>query len=69
MHIGNRIKTELFNKGLSAKWLAEKIDCERTNVYDIFKREDMNVGLLVRISNVLNHDFLKEVSEECFGKK
>ena len=69
MNIGARVKEILFQKGYSAKWLADQIDCERTNVYDIFKREDMSVGLLQRISVILKHDFLRELSEESFGKE
>ena len=67
--IGNRIKTVLFSQHRSAKWLAEQIPCERTNVYDIFKRADINVNLLKQISIILKHDFFKELSETSFPKK
>jgi hypothetical protein len=66
--IGNRIKTVLFSQHRSAKWLAEQIPCERTNVYDIFKRADINVNLLKQISIILKHDFFKELSEDTFPK-
>jgi hypothetical protein len=69
MHIGQRIKTVLFEQGHTAKWLAEQIPCERTNVYNIFRREEMNVYLLARISVVLNHDFFLELSKETFRSK
>jgi 5-methylcytosine-specific restriction endonuclease McrBC GTP-binding regulatory subunit McrB len=36
---------------------------------DIFKREDMNIHLLARVSVVLNHDFFAELSEEIFKKE
>ncbi len=68
MKIGARIKEVLFEQGHSARWLAGQIPCERTNVYDIFNREDMNVGLLAQISVILNHDFLKEIADEAFGR-
>ncbi len=67
MELGERIKECLFKQGHSAMWLAEQLHCERTNVYDIFKREDMGVELLRRISIVLSHDFFKELSQETFG--
>ena len=67
--IGNRIKTVLFSQHRSAKWLAEQSPCERTNVYDIFKRADINVNLLQQICLILNHDFFKELSENTFKKK
>lgn len=59
----------LFSQSHTAKWLAEQLPCERTNVYDIFKREDMNIHLLARVSVVLNHDFFAELSEEIFKKE
>lgn len=68
-NIGERIKTVLFSQKHTAKWLAEQLSCERTNVYDIFKRKDMNIRLLQQISAVLNHDFFKELSDETFSYK
>ena len=38
-------------------WLAEKLHCDRTNVYDIFKREGIDTRLLERISIILNRNF------------
>lgn len=66
MKVGERVKEVLFAQKRTAKWLAEQIPCERTNVYDIFKRNDMNVHLLAQISAILQHDFFKELSEEVF---
>ena len=68
MKIGNRIKEVLFEQRHSAKWLSERIPCERTNVYNIFNRADINVKLLRQISIILEHDFFQELSEETFGK-
>ena len=34
---------------------------ERTNIYKIFKRSSIDVDLLLRISEVLAYDFLREV--------
>ncbi len=64
MDIGKRVKEVLFEQGRSACWLASQIPCERTNVYDIFKRQDMNVKLLAQLSIVLQHDFFAELSHE-----
>lgn len=64
MHVGNRIKAVLDEQGRSASWLASKIPCERTNMYDIFKREDVSVALLYKVSTILGHDFFMELSEE-----
>lgn len=64
--IGEHIKEVLFSQHHSAQWLSEQIPCERTNVYDIFRRGDINVNLLKRISEILNYDFFKELSETTF---
>lgn len=69
MNIGKHIEEILRGQGKSASWLAHEIPCERTNVYNIFKRKSLDVKLLQRISIVLEHDFFKELSEETFGKK
>ena len=33
-------------------------------MYDIFKREDVSVALLYKVSSILGHDFFLEISEE-----
>ena len=55
--IGEHIKEVLLSQHHSAKWLADQIPCERTNVYDIFKRTDINVNLLQRLCVILDFDF------------
>jgi hypothetical protein len=69
MHIGERIKQVLKERKRPVTWLAEEIDCERTNVYNIFSRKDISTGLLQKISVILNHDFFKELSHDTFKKK
>lgn len=64
MHVGKRIREVLDEQGRAASWLAMKIHCERTNIYNVFKREDVSVGLLMKVSRILGHDFFKELSEE-----
>lgn len=64
--IGEKIKSVLFAQNHTAKWLAEQIPCERTNVYDIFKRSDINVNLLKQLSAILDYDFFKDLSNEVF---
>ena len=69
MHIGEKIKEQLFLKGHSAKWLSVQLQCERTNVYNIFKRKNVDIALLKKICIILSYDFFKELSEETFGRK
>ena len=68
MHIGQRIK-EVMAKKVSVIAIAKEIECERTNVYNIFERESINTGLLQKFSIILKHDFFKELSEDTFKKK
>lgn len=67
MHVGKKIKETLRNDGRSARWLADNIPCERTNVYNIFHRESVDTRLLQRISEVMQHDFFSDLSAETFG--
>ena len=64
MNIGKHIEEILRKQGRSAAWLATQIPCERTNVYNIFKRKSLDVRLLMRIGIILEYDFFKELSEE-----
>lgn len=63
LHIGNMIQSELERQGRSAAWLAKSIYCEKSNIYKLFKRESISVEQLMRISEVLNHDFLRDCYE------
>lgn len=52
-------------------WFANKLYCERTNVYSIFKRESIDTTLLLRISEILHHNFfdyyIKELQKRDFN--
>lgn len=63
MHIGQRIK-EVFNeRGITVVAFARAIPCSRENIYRIFKSDNIDILLLMRISHVLDHDFFKDISE------
>lgn len=64
MHIGQRIKEVLETRHKPVTWLAGEINCERTNVYNIFARQDINTGLLAKIGSILEYNFFKDLSEE-----
>ena len=57
IHIGKEIKEELERQERGVSWLAEKLHCDRTNVYNIFKRQGIDTRLLERISVILNRNF------------
>ena len=61
--IGKLIKQELERQERTVTWFAKKLSCHRTNVYDIFARDNIDMTLLIRISRILHHNFLKDLSE------
>lgn len=61
IHIGSLIKEKVEERGLSISDFARLLHYERTNIYKIFKRRSIDVDLLIRISHVLEYDFLREV--------
>lgn len=66
MHIGHRIK-EIFDskpKTCTVSWLAEELHCDRRNIYRIFAKGNIDILLLTKISNVLEHNFFEDLSIE-----
>lgn len=63
IHIGKLIEAELRRQERTPAWLARKINCERTNIYYIFKQPSINTQLLSLISQALSVDFFKFYSE------
>lgn len=57
IHIGKIIEAELHRQGRSVTWFANRLYCDRTNIYSIFKRKSIDTELLLRISDVLDHNF------------
>ena len=64
IHIGQIIEDELHSQERSITWFANKLFCDRTNVYKIFKRTSIDSDLLLRISHILNHNFFNYYLEE-----
>lgn len=63
-HIGKLIKEELDRQERTPAWLARKINCERPNVYYIFRQQSINTDLLMQISRALNVDLFQYYSDE-----
>lgn len=59
VHIGEIIKKEVKRQGRSIKWLSEKLCCDRSNIYNIYKRQSIDTSLLKRISDILGVDFFE----------
>lgn len=62
--IGQQIKAELINQGISISDFARSINCSRPNVHDIMKRSSIDCELLMRISRVLHVNFFKRMSDQ-----
>jgi hypothetical protein len=64
VHVGNMIREELEQQGRTVIWFAKQIYCEKSNVYKMFKRKSIDLIQLMRVSEVLQHNFLKDCYEE-----
>jgi len=62
-HIGQQIKIVIEQKGITITEFAKRINKSRENVYSIFTRKTIDTGLLAVISDVLDYDFFKNLSE------
>ena len=69
MHIGKKIKTVMKSQGRSVSWLAAQIPCDRSNIYNIYKRDTIDVKLLMRLSVILGYNFLDDLSREMESDK
>lgn len=64
IHIGKKIREELYSQGLSVTDFAKKINRSRNVAYDIFERESIDTALLNKIAKVLNVDFFSLYSAQ-----
>lgn len=62
IHAGQLIERKLHEQGRSVTWFAMQLCCTRPNVYKIFKKENIDVHLLWRISCILQYDFFHDFS-------
>lgn len=63
-NIGEQIEKEVRKQGISIVDFAKMIHCNRNNVYNIFKRQTIDVLLLKSICEVLNRNFFSELAKE-----
>lgn len=63
LHIGNMIQQEMEKQGRTVAWLAKSIYCEKSNIYKLFRRDSISIDQLMRISEVMGHDFLADCYE------
>ena len=59
IHIGKVIRKQLHNQGRSTVWLARQIPCSANHLYKVYRKPDINTGLLRRISEILEYNFFE----------
>lgn len=59
VHIGQKVQEVFEQKGLKLSSFADELGTVRQNVYRIFKKRDVDTGLLTNISQVLGHNFFQ----------
>lgn len=68
MHIGQHIKEVMRQQGITATRLAKDICCARPHIHRIFRKDNIDIALLERISIALNYDFFHDLSDEFTRK-
>lgn len=68
LHVGQMVERvfrelERENPKCTVTWFAGQLNCDRRNVYDIFKRTTIDTQLLIQISLILNHNFYEDLAD------
>ena len=66
-HIGHIIKGELARQERTVAWLARKLCYSRQNIYHLFECKWIATDVLLRISDVMQHNFFKYYSDYWDG--
>lgn len=64
INIGKEIHDELLRQSRTVMWLSEHLECNRTNIYNIFQRESISTDLLLKISIVLKRNFFELYTQQ-----
>lgn len=67
--IGDAIHEELYRQGRTVTWLASQLCCTRPNLYKIFKKDSLDTDFLLRVSRILDRDFLQEFHDNVFMER
>lgn len=59
VEIGQKIKEVFDNRHMKLTDFADELGTVRQNVYRIFRKRHLDTGLLLKISQVLNHNFFQ----------
>ena len=67
IHIGHLIEEQLRSDDRSVSWLARQIPCTRNHVYKIFRKDSLDCALLLRISKIMQFNFIQYYAAEVAG--
>lgn len=67
VEIGQKIQEVFEGRKMKLTDFADDLGTVRQNVYRIFKKRHLDTGLLVKISQVLNHNFFQYYNETPSG--
>jgi len=61
IHLGKLIQSFVRKNNIKSSDLARKVGKTRQNIYDLYKRDDIEVKLFLTISDVLQHNFMEDL--------
>ncbi|MDR0753996.1 MAG: helix-turn-helix transcriptional regulator [Prevotellaceae bacterium] len=69
IHIGSIIKARLKERKMSIIDFSDALHCCRSNVYKIFNSDNIDINRLVKISQILDYDFISLYHDQPQIKK
>lgn len=57
--IGKEIQAVVKKRGIKVEELAKRLNVSKPNIYDIYRRNSIDTGLLERLCKVLDHNFFE----------
>lgn len=61
LHIGKIVQGYVLAHNINTAELARQIGKSKQNLYDLYKRSDVEVKLLLTLSEALGHDFFEDI--------
>lgn len=64
IHMGTIVRGQFSKRGCTVAWFARQLACDRSNIYDIFRRESIDTKMLWKISCVLEFNFFELLADK-----
>jgi len=61
IHLGKLIQAFVKENNIRSADLAQKVGKTRQNIYDLYKRDDIEVKLFLAVSDALQHNFMDDL--------